>query len=155
MAAEDIFQAVIDNWIEEYERHPDNALVQLQQFFISCCGCKGIISSVMLQTMEYRWFSCFLPLIQISDELATNIIHRQFAILHSVALVMEWKRCLNLFKLIKAYLNCSADFNCSEIIRQMTDQFDEDTGDYPLVMTGPLWKRFKQTLADFVLVKFC
>ncbi|EFO23808.1 hypothetical protein LOAG_04674 [Loa loa] len=84
---------VIDNWIEEYERHPDNALVQLQQFFISCCGCKGIISSVMLQTMEY-----------------------------------------------------------SEIIRQMTDQFDEDTGDYPLVMPGPLWKRFKQTLADFILL---
>ncbi|KAL3985546.1 STAG domain family protein [Acanthocheilonema viteae] len=84
---------VIDNWIEEYERHPDNALVQLQQFFISCCGCKGIISSVMLQTMEY-----------------------------------------------------------SEIIRQMTDQFDEDTGDYPLIMPGPLWKRFKQTLADFVLL---
>ncbi|OZC07917.1 hypothetical protein X798_05024 [Onchocerca flexuosa] len=84
---------IIDNWIEEYERHPDNALVQLQQFFISCCGCKGIISSVMLQTMEY-----------------------------------------------------------SEIIRQMTDQFDEDTGDYPLVMPGPLWKKFKQTLADFVLL---
>lgn len=36
----------------------------------------------------------------------------------------------------------------------MTDQFDEDTGDYPLVMPGPLWKRFKQTLADFVLVTF-
>uniref|UniRef100_A0A915PG47 SCD domain-containing protein n=1 Tax=Setaria digitata TaxID=48799 RepID=A0A915PG47_9BILA len=34
----------------------------------------------------------------------------------------------------------------------MTDQFDEDTGDYPLVMPGPLWKRFKQTLADFVLL---
>ncbi|VDM19469.1 unnamed protein product [Wuchereria bancrofti] len=88
-----VMSTVIDNWIEEYERHPDNALVQLQQFFISCCGCKGIISSVMLQTMEY-----------------------------------------------------------SEIIRQMTDQFDEDTGDYPLVMPGPLWKRFKQTLADFVLL---
>uniref|UniRef100_A0A915PK27 STAG domain-containing protein n=1 Tax=Setaria digitata TaxID=48799 RepID=A0A915PK27_9BILA len=50
---------VIDNWIEEYERHPDNALVQLQQFFISCCGCKGIISSVMLQTMEYRRVDLF------------------------------------------------------------------------------------------------
>lgn len=36
----------------------------------------------------------------------------------------------------------------------MTDQFDEDTGDYPLVMPGPLWKRFKQTLADFILVTF-
>ncbi|VDK70059.1 unnamed protein product [Anisakis simplex] len=39
----------------QYERHQDNALVQLQQFFISCCGCKGIISSVMIQTMEYRF----------------------------------------------------------------------------------------------------
>ncbi|MFH4976876.1 hypothetical protein AB6A40_003585 [Gnathostoma spinigerum] len=89
---------VIDNWIGEYERNSENALVQLQQFFISCCGCKGIVSSVMLQTMEY-----------------------------------------------------------SEIIRRMTEQFDEESGDYPLIMPGPQWKRFKQNFADFVtlLVNKC
>ncbi|VDN29372.1 unnamed protein product [Gongylonema pulchrum] len=80
--------------IAEAPRHPDNALVQLQQFFISCSGCKGVISSVMIQTMEY-----------------------------------------------------------SEIIRQMTDHFDEDSGDYPLMMAGPQWKRFKQALADFVMLE--
>ncbi|VDN54670.1 unnamed protein product [Dracunculus medinensis] len=84
---------VTDNWIEEYEHHPDNALVQLQQFFISCCGCKGVISSVMLQTMEY-----------------------------------------------------------SEIIRRMTEQFDEDSADYPLIMPGPQWKKFKQNFADFIML---
>uniref|UniRef100_A0A0N5AWQ1 SCD domain-containing protein n=1 Tax=Syphacia muris TaxID=451379 RepID=A0A0N5AWQ1_9BILA len=84
---------VTDRWIEEYERHYENALVQLQQFFISCCGCKGVISSVMLQTMEY-----------------------------------------------------------SEIIRRMTEQFDEVSCDYPLIMSGPQWKKFKQNFADFVLL---
>jgi hypothetical protein len=47
-------QVVIDEWIEEYERHPDSALVQLQQLFISASGCKGVISSNMIQHMEYR-----------------------------------------------------------------------------------------------------
>ncbi|VDD92871.1 unnamed protein product [Enterobius vermicularis] len=84
---------VTDRWIDEYERHYENALVQLQQFFISCCGCKGVVSSVMLQTMEY-----------------------------------------------------------SEIIRRMTEQFDEVSCDYPLVMPGPQWKKFKQNFADFLLL---
>ncbi|VDN32184.1 unnamed protein product [Gongylonema pulchrum] len=34
----------------------------------------------------------------------------------------------------------------------MTDHFDEDSGDYPLMMAGPQWKRFKQALADFVMM---
>jgi cohesin complex subunit SA-1/2 len=45
---------IINDWIAEYERHPDNALVQLQQFFISCSGCKGVVSAAMVQSMEYR-----------------------------------------------------------------------------------------------------
>ncbi|VDN54999.1 unnamed protein product [Dracunculus medinensis] len=47
------FDIAIDNWIKIYENHPDNALQQLQQFFISCCGCERMISSFMLQTMRY------------------------------------------------------------------------------------------------------
>ncbi|KAK6027040.1 hypothetical protein OSTOST_06974 [Ostertagia ostertagi] len=70
-------EQAIDEWIEEYERNPDAALVKLQQFFISCCGCKGTINAHMLSTMEY-----------------------------------------------------------SEIIRRMTEDFDEDSGDYPLILTG-------------------
>uniref|UniRef100_A0A914WB72 STAG domain-containing protein n=1 Tax=Plectus sambesii TaxID=2011161 RepID=A0A914WB72_9BILA len=89
---------MIDEWIEEYDRHPDSALVQLQQLFISASGCKGVISSNMIQHMEY-----------------------------------------------------------SEIIRRMTEEFDEESGDYPLVMPGPQWKKFRQNFSDFIqlLVEKC
>uniref|UniRef100_A0A1I7XVF4 STAG domain-containing protein n=1 Tax=Heterorhabditis bacteriophora TaxID=37862 RepID=A0A1I7XVF4_HETBA len=88
----------IDEWIEEYERHPDAALVKLQQFFISCCGCKGVISAQMIATLEY-----------------------------------------------------------SDIIRRMTEDFDEDSGDYPLVMSGTQWKKFRNNLHSmlYVLIDKC
>ncbi|KAK6047599.1 STAG domain protein [Cooperia oncophora] len=86
-------EQAIDEWIEEYERNPDAALVKLQQFFISCCGCKGVINAHMLSTMEY-----------------------------------------------------------SEIIRRMTEDFDEDSGDYPLILTGTQWKKFRNNLHSMLYV---
>ncbi|ODM98305.1 Cohesin subunit SA-1 [Orchesella cincta] len=43
------------------------------------------------------------------------------------------------------------------IIRKMTEEFDEDSGEYPLVMSGQQWKKFKGNYCDFVqtLVKQC
>uniref|UniRef100_A0A8C9WDI0 STAG2 cohesin complex component n=1 Tax=Scleropages formosus TaxID=113540 RepID=A0A8C9WDI0_SCLFO len=45
----------------------------------------------------------------------------------------------------------------SEIIRKMTEEFDEDSGDYPLTMAGPQWKKFKSNFCEFigVLVRQC
>ncbi|XP_053555095.1 cohesin subunit SA-2 [Bombina bombina] len=45
----------------------------------------------------------------------------------------------------------------SEIIRRMTEEFDEDSGDYPLTMAGPQWKKFKYSFCEFigVLVRQC
>ncbi|KJH51333.1 STAG domain protein [Dictyocaulus viviparus] len=86
-------EQTIDEWIEEYERNPDAALVKLQQFFISCCGCKGTINAHMLSTMEY-----------------------------------------------------------SDIIRRMTEDFDEDSGDYPLILTGMQWKKFRNNLHSMLYV---
>ncbi|OCT65777.1 hypothetical protein XELAEV_18042023mg [Xenopus laevis] len=45
----------------------------------------------------------------------------------------------------------------SEIIRRMTEEFDEDSGDYPLTMAGPQWKKFKFSFCEFigVLVRQC
>uniref|UniRef100_A0A8B9KH26 Cohesin subunit SA n=1 Tax=Astyanax mexicanus TaxID=7994 RepID=A0A8B9KH26_ASTMX len=45
----------------------------------------------------------------------------------------------------------------SEIIRKMTEEFDEDSGDYPLTMAGPQWKKFKSSFCEFigVLVRQC
>lgn len=43
------------------------------------------------------------------------------------------------------------------IIRRMTEEFDEESGEYPLIMTGTQWKKFKNNFSDFVqtLVKQC
>uniref|UniRef100_A0A0N4WR31 SCD domain-containing protein n=1 Tax=Haemonchus placei TaxID=6290 RepID=A0A0N4WR31_HAEPC len=103
-------EQAIDEWIEEYERNPDAALVKLQQFFISCCGCKGTINAHMLSTMEYR--------LDGSD-----------------------------FLVIKSNI---ALF--SEIIRRMTEDFDEDSGDYPLILTGTQWKKFRNNLHSMLYV---
>ena len=45
----------------------------------------------------------------------------------------------------------------SAIIRKMTEEFDEESGEYPLIMTGQQWKKFKNNFCDFVgiLVKQC
>lgn len=44
-----------------------------------------------------------------------------------------------------------------QIIRKMTEEFDEESGEYPLVMSGQHWKKFKGAYCDFVqtLVKQC
>ena len=40
----------------------------------------------------------------------------------------------------------------SEIIRRMTEEFEEDSGDYPLLMIGPQWKKFRTNFGDFLQV---
>ncbi|XP_034940731.1 cohesin subunit SA-2 isoform X2 [Chelonus insularis] len=43
------------------------------------------------------------------------------------------------------------------IIRKMTEEFDEESGEYPLIMTGQPWKKFKTNFCEFVqiLVRQC
>jgi cohesin complex subunit SA-1/2 len=43
------------------------------------------------------------------------------------------------------------------IIRRMTEEFDEESGEYPLIMAGQQWKKFRTHFCDFVqtLVKQC
>ena len=45
----------------------------------------------------------------------------------------------------------------TSIIRKMTEEFDEESGEYPLIMTGQQWKKFKLNFCDYVqtLVKQC
>ncbi|XP_046568890.1 LOW QUALITY PROTEIN: cohesin subunit SA-2-like [Haliotis rubra] len=73
-----------------------------------------------------------------------------------------------LLDLIQFFIQCSgckgkitpymyANMEHAEIIRKMTEEFDEDSGDYPLIMSGPQWKKFKQNFNEFVqvLVRQC
>lgn len=41
-----------------------------------------------------------------------------------------------------------------EIIRRLTEEFDEESGDYPLIMTAHQYKKFRQNFADFIQVNF-
>merc|ERR1719288_657254 len=45
----------------------------------------------------------------------------------------------------------------ADIIRQMTDEFEEESGEYPLVTPGQYWKKFRGNFSDFIqlLVKQC
>ncbi|KAL3317738.1 Cohesin subunit SA-1 [Cichlidogyrus casuarinus] len=51
------------------------------------------------------------------------------------------------------YLNLSD----SDIILKMTEEFAEDSGEYPLIQTSAAWRRFKTTFLEFiqVLVRQC
>lgn len=50
-----------------------------------------------------------------------------------------------------------AQMEHAAIIRKMTEEFDEESGEYPLIMAGQIWKKFRQNFCDFVqtLVKQC
>ncbi|KAL7037160.1 hypothetical protein ACKWTF_009097 [Chironomus riparius] len=45
----------------------------------------------------------------------------------------------------------------TSIIRKMTEEFDEESGEYPLIMAGQQWKKFKTHFCEFIqtLVKQC
>lgn len=50
-----------------------------------------------------------------------------------------------------------ASMEHAAIIRKMTEEFDEESGEYPLIMAGQTWKKFRQNFCEFVqtLVKQC
>ncbi|XP_014368635.1 cohesin subunit SA-2 isoform X2 [Papilio machaon] len=43
------------------------------------------------------------------------------------------------------------------IIKKMTQEFDEESGEYPLIMSGQTWKKFRSSFCEFIqtLVKMC
>ncbi|KAL7849373.1 hypothetical protein SRHO_G00209960 [Serrasalmus rhombeus] len=72
-------------------------------------------------------------------------------------------RDLALLDLINFFIRCSGckgavriemfrNMQNAEIIRKMTEEFDEDSGDYPLTISGPLWKKFRYSYCEFIAV---
>ncbi|KAL1110344.1 hypothetical protein AAG570_007875 [Ranatra chinensis] len=51
----------------------------------------------------------------------------------------------------------AANMEHAAIIRKMTEEFDEESGEYPLIMSGQQWKKFRSNFCEFVahLVKQC
>ncbi|XP_030043058.1 cohesin subunit SA-3 isoform X2 [Microcaecilia unicolor] len=91
-------QSLVDDWLESYKVDREEGLLELINFFLRSCGCRGVVTQEMLQK------------------------------LHN-----------------------------AEIIHKMTEEFDEDTPDYPLSMSSPPWKKFRQSFCEFIaaLVRQC
>uniref|UniRef100_W5K784 Cohesin subunit SA n=1 Tax=Astyanax mexicanus TaxID=7994 RepID=W5K784_ASTMX len=77
-------------------------------------------------------------------------------------------RDMALLDLINFFIQCSGckgtvriemfrNMQNAEIIRKMTEEFDEDSGDYPLTIAGPQWKKFRYNFCEFigVLIRQC
>ncbi|EDV25780.1 uncharacterized protein TRIADDRAFT_55216 [Trichoplax adhaerens] len=85
-------QMTIDDWITHYNQNNKKGLIELVQFIVHCCGCKGVVTEEMLKESE-------------------NI----------------------------------------KSIQELTLKFDEDSNEYPIIMTGPKYKKLKGYLRDFIV----
>ncbi|XP_037362874.1 cohesin subunit SA-3 isoform X3 [Talpa occidentalis] len=90
-AAKSDMQSLVDEWLDSYKQDQDAGFLDLINFFIRSCGCKGTVTSEMFKKMSN-----------------------------------------------------------SEIIQHLTEQFNEDSGDYPLTASGPSWKKFQGSFCEFV-----
>ncbi|XP_033696592.1 cohesin subunit SA-3 isoform X7 [Tursiops truncatus] len=90
-AAKSDMQSLVDEWLDSYKQDQDAGFLELINFFIRSCGCKGTVTPEMFKKMSN-----------------------------------------------------------SEIIQQLTEQFNEDSGDYPLIAPGPSWKKFQGSFCEFV-----
>uniref|UniRef100_A0A8C0B3A6 Cohesin subunit SA n=1 Tax=Buteo japonicus TaxID=224669 RepID=A0A8C0B3A6_9AVES len=122
-----------------------------------------------------RWRCCVVQLSFGSSELFHHLsLFRMTLDFRARSVVDDWiesykhDRDIALLDLINFFIQCSGckgvvtaemfrHMQNSEIIRKMTEEFDEDSGDYPLTMAGPQWKKFKSSFCEFigVLVRQC
>ncbi|XP_069804743.1 cohesin subunit SA-3 [Dendropsophus ebraccatus] len=91
-------QALVGDWLDGYKTDRQAALLGLINFIIQACGCKGVVTNEMMETMQN-----------------------------------------------------------TEIIRKMTEDFNEDSADYPLSLTTRPWKKFRGNFGEFLdtLVSCC
>ncbi|BHF70258.1 Cohesin subunit SA-2 [Sparganum proliferum] len=89
-------------------------------------------------------------------------------------LVDDWieqyktNRAPAMLELVQFFISCSgckgkvspemySSLPHADIIKRMTEEFEEDSGEYPLVQTSPIWRRFRVNFVEFiqVLVRQC
>ncbi|NXX18413.1 STAG2 protein, partial [Podargus strigoides] len=72
-------------------------------------------------------------------------------------------RNVALLDLINFFIQCSGcqgmvtaemfqSLHKKDVMQKMTETFDEDNEDYPLIRTGPYWKKFKANFCEFIAV---
>lgn len=89
-------------------------------------------------------------------------------------LVDDWieqyktNRAPAMLELVQFFISCSGckgkvsldmynSLSHTEIIKRMTEEFDEDSGEYPLVQSSQMWRRFRTNFMEFiqVLIRQC
>ncbi|XP_062945881.1 cohesin subunit SA-3 [Cynocephalus volans] len=95
-AAKSDMQSLVDEWLDSYKQDQDAGFLELVNFFIRSCGCKGTVTPEMFKKMSN-----------------------------------------------------------SEIIQHLTEQFNEDSGNYPLTAPGASWKKFQGSFCEFVRTLVC
>uniref|UniRef100_A0A8B7VKK1 Cohesin subunit SA n=1 Tax=Castor canadensis TaxID=51338 RepID=A0A8B7VKK1_CASCN len=90
-AAKSDMQSLVDEWLDNYKQDESAGFLELINFFVRSCGCKGTVTPEMFKKMSN-----------------------------------------------------------SEIIQHLTEQFNEDSGDYPLTAPGSSWKKFQGSFCEFV-----
>ncbi|KAM8972529.1 cohesin subunit SA-3 [Pelodytes ibericus] len=83
-------QILVDDWMDSYKKNHESGLLEIINFLMQACGCKGVVTREMLSMQN------------------------------------------------------------PDIIRKMTEEFDEDTADYPLSLTTQAWKKFRLNLGEFL-----
>ncbi|NXO82532.1 STAG2 protein, partial [Sitta europaea] len=85
------------------------------------------------------------------------------------SVVVDWveaykqDRNVALLDLINFFIQCSGcqgmvtaemfqSLYKKDVMRKMTETFDKDSEDYPLIRTGPYWKKFKANFCEFIAV---
>ncbi|KAI5744904.1 hypothetical protein M8J76_006416 [Diaphorina citri] len=78
--------------------------------------------------------------------------HKESALLSLMQFFINGSGCRG-----KITSNMANNMEHAAIIRKMTEEFDEESGEYPLIMAGQQWKKFRSNFCDFVahLVKQC
>lgn len=73
-----------------------------------------------------------------------------------------------MLELVQFFISCSGckgkvtldmykNLHHADIIKRMTEEFDEDSGEYPLAQSSPAWRRFRSNFVEFiqVLIRQC
>ncbi|NXQ33553.1 STAG1 protein, partial [Alaudala cheleensis] len=123
-------QSVVDDWIESYKQDRDIALLDLINFFIQCSGCRGTVRIEMFRNMQNA--EIIRKMTEEFDEVEyTNSCLKHYEIYYHILLTFN---------------TCSSPSVALQ-----------DSGDYPLTMPGPQWKKFRSNFCEFigVLVRQC
>ncbi|XP_015706727.1 cohesin subunit SA-2-like isoform X1 [Coturnix japonica] len=120
-------QSVVDDWVEAYKQDRNVALLDLINFFIQCSGCQGMVTAEMFQNSHKR------------D--GNKIPSNRMDVMQKMTETFDEETGLQYKKFI-AY----------PWILTVTWPVDVSNEDYPVIRTGPYWKKFKANFCEFIAV---